>query len=76
MNIKSKYKCRYCGEVFDTRNRTENENKTESLMWEKLLTKEEQKHPLRYAMHFAQDYIDNPHIGLGEFIGFETWEEE
>lgn len=76
MNIKAKYKCRYCGEIFDTTTRTKEENALEGDFFKRLLTEDERKIPLRYCIHFAQDYTDNPHIGLGDFIGVKTWKEE
>ena len=76
MNLKAKYKCRYYGEIFDTRDRSSGDYTDEGIIFKRILTPDEYEHPLRYAMPFAQNYIDNPHIGFGEFIGFETSKEE
>lgn len=71
MGLKTKFKCRYCGKVFDTTSRTEKENELEADFWNRLLTPDERKLPLRYCIHFAQEDADNPHIGFGELIGFK-----
>ena len=71
MKLISKYKCRYCGEVFDTENRPEVLGFVEDTMFKCVLTRDENDYPVRYAMHYAKDYAENPHIGFAEFIGFE-----
>lgn len=66
-----KFKCRYCDKVFDTTSRTEKENELEADFFSHLVPPDERKFPLRYCFHFAQDDADNPHIGIGELIGFK-----
>lgn len=75
MKLTSKFKCRYCGEVFDTKNRNKQEGYAELSFMKSILTEEELEHSLRYTVHFAQDYAENPHIGFADFIGFSAVEE-
>lgn len=76
MKLTSKFKCRYCGEIFDTKGRTKQEGVTEVNFMKSILMEEELEHSLRYTIHFAQDWEENPHIGLADFIGFKVTEEE
>lgn len=72
LDIISKYKCRYCGEIFDTRGNDKRHRLWEGRIFQSLFTYEEQCKPLRYAIHFAEEYAENPHIGFADLMGFEV----
>ena len=72
LDIISKYKCRYCGEIFDTHDRDRRHGLWEGSIFQEVLTYEEQGHPIRYAIHFAEDAAENPHIGFADLLGFEV----
>ena len=76
MKLTSKFKCRYCGEVFDTKGRTKQEGRAEVTFMKSILTEEEFEHLLRQTVHFAQDWEENPHMGFADFIGFEVTDKE
>lgn len=68
MIYKAKYKCRYCGEVFNSGFITSDSN----IVARNLL------HPAELMIHHhnAADYFENPHIGIGDWAGFEVIETE
>lgn len=68
----TKYKCRYCGEIFDTHDRDRRHGLWEGSIFQQVLTYEEQAHPIRYAIHFAEDSAENPHLGFADLLGFEV----
>ena len=72
VDIRTKYKCRYCGEIFDTHDRDRRHGLWEGSIFQEVLTYEEQGHPIRYAIHFAEDSAENPHIGFADLLGFEV----
>lgn len=72
LDIISDYKCRYCGEIFDTRGMDKEHRLWEGRIFQSLLTYEEQGKPLRYAIHFAEDRTGNPHLGFADLLGFEV----
>lgn len=67
MTYRTKYKCRYCGELFyDTFTSSENV----------VLQALSNHDVIRTATHFATDYPENPHYGIGDLIGFEVENKE
>ena len=62
-----KYKCRYCNEVFTVALPVPQVIVDEVLTYNSLPN-------FLYDTHKAQDYAENPHIGLADFIGFEQVE--
>lgn len=72
IDTRTKYKCRYCGEIFDTHDRDRRHGLWEGSIFKEVLTYEEQGHPIRYAIHFAEDYAENPHLGFADLLGFEV----
>lgn len=70
--LNSKFKCRFCGEIFDTTSRPKVDNLREGRIFKSVLTAEERQYPLRYAIHFAGYYAENPHWGFADFIGFSV----
>lgn len=72
IGMRTKYKCRYCGEIFDTHDRDRRHGLWEGSIFQEVLTYEEQGHPIRYAIHFAEDSAENPHIGFADLLGFEV----
>lgn len=72
IDMRTKYKCRYCGEIFDTHDRDRRHGLWEGSIFKEVLTYEEQGHPIRYAIHFAEDYAENPHLGFADLLGFEV----
>lgn len=77
LGLKPKFKCRYCGEIFGISDRPKIDSLREGRMFKRILTAEEHQYPLRYAIHFAGYYAENPHWGFADFIGFSvnTYEE-
>lgn len=61
-----KYKCRYCNEVFS-------KVPVPKAVVDEVMTYSELPNFL-YDVHYAQDYAENPHIGVADFIGFEQVE--
>ena len=72
VDMRTKYKCRYCGEIFDTHDRDRRHGLWEGSIFQQVLTYEEQGHPIRYAIHFAEDSAENPHLGFADLLGFEV----
>lgn len=60
MEYWAKYKCRYCGEIFDGKFKTSVRHNVRH----KLINPDT-------ALHYADDYPENPHIGVGDLIGVE-----
>lgn len=76
MRYRAKYKCRYCGESF-LGPETSSEDIVISLLTE--LSLGEAATSAKYGVpvcmvsaHFANDYDENPHYGIGDLIGFEV----
>ena len=62
MRYRTKYKCRYCKELFYGMSTGSDTVALESINeLDSILT----------ATHIAHDYSENPHFGLGDLIGFE-----
>ena len=74
--ITTKYKCRYCGTVFDNNDKSRDASLLEVKMLEHILTKGELDHLIRYSIHFAQDWAENPHMGVADLIGFIPTDKE
>lgn len=60
MEYQAKYKCRYCGEIFNGKFKTSVRHNVRH----KLINPDT-------ALHYADDYVENPHIGVGDLIGVE-----
>lgn len=74
--ITPKYKCRYCGVIFDNEDKPRTSTLLEVDVLKRILTKEELDHFLRYSIHFAQDWAENPHMGVADLIGFIPTDKE
>lgn len=66
MEYKTKYKCRSCGEIFYG-----HITSSKKVVLNALSAPE----PFTTYVHFAEDYAENPHIGIGDLLGFEVSEE-
>lgn len=80
MEYRAKYKCRYCGEFFSGP-ATGSEDIVISLLTELSLGEDatSAKYGVPVCMisaHFASDYDENPHYGIGDLIGFEIKQNE
>jgi len=58
MEYQAKYKCRYCGEVFTAKFKTSVRHNVKH----KLINPD-------IEIHYADDYPENPHIGVADLIG-------
>ena len=70
--LNAKFKCRFCGEIFDTASRPKVDGLREGRIFKSILTADERQYPLRYAIHFAGYYAEDPHWGFADFIGFSV----